>query len=89
MTDLNFGGLEAMDVYCNRIQKTVEHPTMDQVHAEHLSDYVTEDAGLDVQYTSTVFERVRSHGYMKAIPEFGEESEKSIKMWGPRAILAT
>ena len=58
-----------------------------QVHAESLLGYVVKNAGLDVHYTSLVFERVRSHGYIQGVPQFDGGPEKHIASWGQGQFL--
>ena len=82
-----FGGVEAMDVYCNRTQEIMKYALTHQVHAESLLGYVVKNAGLDVHYTSLVFERVRSHGYIQGIPQFDDGPEKHIASWGQGQFL--
>lgn len=80
---LAFGGVEAMNTYCNRIEKALEYAAIAKLHAESLLKYVIEDGKLDMHYTSIVFERVRSHGFLKSVPEFHNGPGKHFKSWRP------
>ena len=78
---LAFGGITAMSAYCKRLEKVLEYAAANNVHAERLLGYVVQGADLDVHYSSILFQRVRSHGYMQGIPEFSPKSEKQLKAW--------